>query len=104
MAAALLPGSTSATLPQLSPMLLKANSFSNVTFKSTNKPELSTAGNDTWTVEVGDSPEGKKNVTGKGPITPDSVPPVAFIEFPRITTSNMARVSFSPLRSRNHIM
>jgi hypothetical protein len=104
MVAAILPGSTSATLPQLSPMLLKANSLSNMTLKSPIKPEFSTTGNDTWTVEVGDSPEGKRKASGKGPITPDSVPPVAFIEFPRTTTSNMARVSFSPLRSRNHIM
>lgn len=90
---------TVASLPRLSPMLLKAESFSDTTRASPQGPQSSNA-NQVWNIEVDDSPQAT-NASMKGSITPDSSP-VARIMLPRdIRSANMTRVSFSPLRSRN---
>jgi len=93
--------SNNISLPQLSPMLLKSDSFSDVTRESPNKSERS-SGNEMWMIEVDDSPKAN-SVPLNGSVTPDGVP-VAFIAFPRKNHyTNMTHVSFSPLRSRNNM-
>ena len=88
------------SLPQLSPMILKSDSFSSVTPESQHVVKHSSR-NETWTIEVGDSPKAKATTT-----TSDSVP-VTLIAFPRNAvgrSTSMTRVSFSPLRSRSSSM
>ena len=90
------------SLPQLSPMLIKSDSFSDVT-QGTPTQHTHCNGNEPWIVEAEDSPKAINLHMGESPVTPDTVP-VAFISFPRKTRAmNMSRISFSPLRPRNNM-
>ena len=81
---------TTITLPQLSPMLLKAESFSDMSRTSPERNGFSNT-NQVWSIEVGDSPNADNTST--------------FTFRARdVDSINMTRVSFSPLRSRNTIM
>jgi hypothetical protein len=84
--------STIFTLPQLSPMLLKAaDSFSDISRTSSPQGNGFSNTNQVWSIEVGDSP---------------NVDNTSKFAFPRrdVDSISVTRVSFSPLRSRNAIM
>lgn len=92
------------SLPQLSPMLSKPDSFSNFT-QGTFKHHNDCRVNEPWPAEAGDSPKAANlPVSGQSSVTPDKVP-LAFISFPQKMNgpATMPRVSFSPLRPRGNM-
>ena len=86
------------SLPQLSPMLVKSDSFSDVTL-GTSTQRTHYNGKEPWIVKAEDSPKATNLPMGESSVTPDTVP-VAFISFPR---KNLSRISFSPLRPRTNM-